>query len=86
MKKTALIGIAVVVILILGIASSYNGLVSSEQAVRAQWGRHDAAIAALGRARELGDSGLIYARNDPFLDPLRDDARFVELLNRLGFD
>ena len=54
--------------------------------VLAQWGRHDAAIAALGRARELGDSGLIYARNDPFLDPLRDDARFVKLLNRLGFD
>ncbi len=54
--------------------------------VLAQWGRHDPAIAALGRARELGDSGLIYARNDPFLDPLRDDARFIQLLNRLGFD
>jgi LemA protein len=38
-KKTALIGIAVVVVLILGIASSYNGLVSLDQAVRAQWGQ-----------------------------------------------
>jgi TolB-like protein/Tfp pilus assembly protein PilF len=54
--------------------------------VLAQWGRLDPAIAALARARELGDSGLIYARNDPFLDPLRDDARFIQLLNRLGFD
>jgi LemA protein len=38
-KKTALIGIAVAVVLVLGIASSYNGLVSLDQAVRAQWGQ-----------------------------------------------
>jgi LemA protein len=38
-KKTALVGIGVAVILILGIASSYNGLVSLDQAVRAQWGQ-----------------------------------------------
>jgi LemA protein len=38
-KKTALIGIGVAVILVLGIASSYNGLVSLDQAVRAQWGQ-----------------------------------------------
>ncbi len=54
--------------------------------VLSQWGRHDDAIAKLGRALELGDSGLIYARNDPFLDPLRDDPAFLKLLNRLGFD
>ena len=39
MKKTALIGIGVAVILVLGIASSYNGLVSLDQAVRSQWGQ-----------------------------------------------
>ena len=39
MKKTALVGIGVAVLLILGIASSYNGLVSLDQAVRAQWGQ-----------------------------------------------
>jgi LemA protein len=38
-KKTALVGIGVAVLLILGIASSYNGLVSLDQAVRAQWGQ-----------------------------------------------
>jgi LemA protein len=38
-KRTALIGIAVVVLLALGIGSSYNGLVTLDQAVRAQWGQ-----------------------------------------------
>src|SRR3954454_4562835 len=38
-KKTALIGIALVVLVVLGAASSYNGLVSLDQAVRAQWGQ-----------------------------------------------
>ncbi|MGQ0430230.1 MAG: TIR domain-containing protein [Gammaproteobacteria bacterium] len=54
--------------------------------VLAQWGRTKPALAALGRALALGDSGLVYARNDPFLDPLREDAEFADLLNRLGFD
>ncbi len=46
----------------------------------------DEAFDALERAHALRDSGLIYARNDPFLDPLRGDARFKALLERLGFD
>jgi TolB-like protein/tetratricopeptide (TPR) repeat protein len=54
--------------------------------VLCQWARTDESIGKLERARELGDSGLIYLRNDPFLDPLRDDRRFVKLLTRLGFD
>lgn len=54
--------------------------------VLAQWGRGDDALARLERALALGDSGLVYARNDPFLDPLRKDARFAKLLNRLGFE
>ncbi len=54
--------------------------------VRAQSGDRDVAFVYLARARALGDSGLIYARNDPFLDPLRGDARFATLLDGLGFD
>jgi TolB-like protein/Tfp pilus assembly protein PilF len=54
--------------------------------VRAQWGEKAAAIATLEKARSLVDSGLIYARNDPMLDPLRDDPRFQRLLKGIGFD
>ncbi len=54
--------------------------------VLAQWGELDTAMARLLEAREAGDSGLIYARNDPFLDPLRGDKRMVALLAGLGFD
>lgn len=54
--------------------------------VLAQWGDLDAGMARLLKARELGDSGLIYARNDPFLDPLRSDPRMVALLDGLGFE
>lgn len=54
--------------------------------VLAQWGERDASIARLERALEVGDSGLIYARNDPLLDPVRDDPRFARLLTRIGFD
>jgi LemA protein len=38
-KKAALFGIGLAVVLTLAIASSYNGLVSLDQAVRAQWGQ-----------------------------------------------
>ncbi len=54
--------------------------------VLAQWGELDAAAEALQAARAHGDSGLVYARNDPFLDPLRGDPRMATLLDSLGFD
>lgn len=54
--------------------------------VLAQHGEPAAAFGALDRAHRLGDSGLIYSRNDPFLDPLRRDRRFDALLASLGFD
>ena len=54
--------------------------------VLAQRGDLDAAVQRLEEARRLGDSGLIYARNDPFLDPVRSDQRFTHLLQGIGFD
>ena len=54
--------------------------------VLAQWGRGSEAMTKLEKALALGDSGLVYSRNDPFLDPLRADPRFARLLDRLGFD
>ncbi|HZF16828.1 MAG TPA: TIR domain-containing protein [Steroidobacteraceae bacterium] len=54
--------------------------------ILAQWGEKDAALARLGQARIVGDSGLIYARNDPMLDTLRNDPRFARLLASIGFD
>ncbi|HEU0310274.1 MAG TPA: TIR domain-containing protein [Sphingomicrobium sp.] len=53
--------------------------------ILAQWGRTDEAIDALRRARETGDSGLIYLATDPLLDPLRTDQRFLNLIKELGF-
>ena len=54
--------------------------------VLAQWGRTDAALAALDRALALRDSGLVLARNDPLLDPLRKQPRFTAVMARLGFE
>ena len=54
--------------------------------VLSQWGQLDAAIARLQQARAIGDSGLVYARNDPLLDPLRGDPRFSGLLKSIGFE
>ncbi|WP_162350615.1 TIR domain-containing protein [Pseudoxanthomonas gei] len=54
--------------------------------VLAQWGEVDDAMLRLLKARAAGDSGLIYARNDPFLDPLRGDPRMRALLDGIGFE
>jgi TolB-like protein/Tfp pilus assembly protein PilF len=54
--------------------------------VFAQLGDRESAIAALEQARAAGDGGLVYARNDPMLDPLRSDLRFARLLQGMGFE
>jgi TolB-like protein/tetratricopeptide (TPR) repeat protein len=54
--------------------------------VFAQIGDRESAIIALEQALSVGDGGLIYARNDPMLDPLRSAPRFARLLQRMGFD
>jgi tetratricopeptide (TPR) repeat protein len=43
------------------------------------------AFAALGKAFEVKDPGLTGLRTDPFLDPIRGDARYAAWLKRLNF-
>jgi len=62
-----------------------NSLYQQAQ-IYAQWGDSDGALAALGKARAAEDSGLIFIRNDPLLDPLRQRPDFSGLLKDLGFE
>ena len=53
--------------------------------VMAQWGQSDRAFAMLGRARAIGDSGMILLATDPFFDPIAKDPRFAATLRAIGF-
>ncbi len=53
--------------------------------VHAQLGDMEKVFDCLDVAFALRDPGLIQIQVDPFLDPLRDDPRFHELLRRVGF-
>ena len=53
--------------------------------VLAQWDRKDEALAQLEQAYALRDAGLVRLRNDPLLDPVREDARFAKLQQTIGF-
>lgn len=61
-----------------------NGLYQQAQ-VLAQWGDKAGALAMLERARQSGDSGLVYLLTDPFLASLADEPGFKSLLQRLHF-
>ncbi len=52
----------------------------------AQWGDIELAFKNLELAVDYGDPGLAQLLVDPFLDPLREDQRFIELLKNLGFN
>jgi TolB-like protein/Tfp pilus assembly protein PilF len=52
--------------------------------VQAQLGDKDGALAALAKARKVGDVGLAYVWTDPLLDPVRQDEEFKTLVARLG--
>lgn len=67
------------------IASDGDHVLYQQAQVLAQWGELDAAVARLLRARQVVDSGLIYARNDPLLDPVRSRPAITELLRGIGF-
>jgi adenylate cyclase len=50
--------------------------------VYAQWGETERALAALENAWEIGDPGIIMLNVDKRLDPLRDQPRFVSLMEK----
>jgi TolB-like protein/tetratricopeptide (TPR) repeat protein len=52
--------------------------------VLAQWGEANQAIAALQKARAVGDSGLIYLATDPMLDPIRGQPAFARFAHEIG--
>jgi tetratricopeptide (TPR) repeat protein len=53
--------------------------------IYAQLGDKDRAFDELDNALQIRDSGLLYFRADPFLDPIRDDPRYAALLRKLKF-
>lgn len=53
--------------------------------IYAQRGDQTNALAALHRAREHDDSGLVMLQNDPLLDPIRNAPEFSDLLKSVGF-
>jgi len=59
-------------------ASSHYNMACAE----AQLGDHDAAIASLARAEAAGMNVEDIAPGDDDLEPLRDDRRFLEMVNR----
>lgn len=64
----------------------YGTAFSYQQAmIRAQLGQKDTAFAELNNALAARDPGLIYLKSDPFLDPIREDARFPALVKKLNF-
>lgn len=68
------------------VATQGDRVLYQQAQVLAQFGEIEAALSRLEQARGLGDAGLIYARNDPFLDPLRGDPRMQRLLADIGFE
>jgi serine/threonine-protein kinase len=53
--------------------------------IYAQWGNRAKALQWLDTAVRLRDSGLIYLKTDPLLDPLRSEQRFEQIERDLKF-
>jgi TolB-like protein/Tfp pilus assembly protein PilF len=52
--------------------------------IYAALGDHDSAFERLNKACEQHDIQLVSLKTDPSLDPLREDQRFQQLVNRVG--
>jgi TolB-like protein/Tfp pilus assembly protein PilF len=62
-----------------GDASAYQ-----QAQIHAQANDLPKALDALVRARKYGDAGLILAKNDQMLDPIRQEPLFLDLLKSIG--
>jgi TolB-like protein len=67
------------------VAEEGDAALYQQAQVMAQWGRGDAAVQLLRRARAVGDSGLTAIVSDPFLDPISKHPDFIRLARELGF-
>jgi TolB-like protein/Tfp pilus assembly protein PilF len=62
-----------------------NSLYQQAQ-IQAQWGDKAAALTTLEKARQTGDSGMVLLRNDPMLNSIRNEPRFIKLRADMGFE
>ena len=62
-----------------------DGSAYQQAQIAAQWGDPARALAMLRLAQRVGDIGLVGAKIDAMLDPLRQQREFSSLLNQLGF-
>jgi serine/threonine-protein kinase len=53
--------------------------------IYAQLGDRDAAFAALDRAWEIRDAGLLRVKTDPYMEPLQGDPRMAAIIKKLNF-
>ena len=61
-----------------------DGYLYQQAQVQAQLGDKDDAIAALRKAKSMGDIGIFYVWTDPLLDPLRQDPDFKAVVPSLS--
>ena len=71
---------------IASVRDEYGDAASYQYAqVYAQLGDANQAFAALKRAWQIRDSGLLWTKVDAMLDPIRGDRRLDELIDRLDY-
>lgn len=63
-----------------------DGASYQQAQIRSQWGEVASALDKLDESARIGDTGITNMRNDPMLDPLRQNPRFIRLLKQVGFD